>query len=105
MKPRGQKTRRRRKGGPPGHTTCSTGSAARIKARPPQRVGVSPIFIRTSMTVSGTAGSRTGRILRAGRGQQRQTPVTAAGDEVQLVLTVAALQAFGHEDTNQNPRP
>jgi len=57
------------------------------------------------MTVSGTAGSRTGRILRAGRGQQRQTPVTAAGDEVQLVLTVAALQAFGHEDTNQNPRP
>jgi hypothetical protein len=40
-----------------------------------------------------------------GRGEQRHAPVTTARDEVQVPVSVPALQSFGHGKSKQEPRP
>ena len=44
-------------------------------------------------------------ISSANRAQQRQASVTTEGDEMQMVLSVPALQSFGQRRSNQEPRP
>jgi hypothetical protein len=57
------------------------------------------------VTVTNLAQNLHEHILGARRGKQRQSPVTAARNEVQVAQSVATPQAFRHDRCNQKPRP
>ena len=50
---------------------------------------------RESVAVTHLAQNLDEQVLGANRGEQRQSPVTATGYEVEVALSVAALQSFG----------